>query len=344
MLPFLLIGSRLDSREVERLALWLAVLNLIAFGFALAELMIGVPAFFPDNPVTQIIYNSTDVGGKFRIPSIFANAHSFGGTMATTLPWLLAVWVRKNQSLRVRSLLMAAILATIVGVFMSATRTSVLQLAIIVVLATLSGKMPPIFQAVWILLLGGAGYIVFSEDRLQRFLTLFDTDRVADRIIGSVNMNLFELLATYPLGNGLGAGGTSLPYFLAYLVDNPVGLESEYSRILLELGIPGLLLWFGFIAWFIWHRPQEKHDSWLFCRQLLWVATLFQFLNCFLGIGMMTAIPQTALLLLGIGFAATPSVPATAARSKAPARIRRTTPSSTVAATGASAVVDARVS
>jgi hypothetical protein len=304
LLPFLLVGSRLESRETERLALWLAVLNLVAIGFAIAEYAMGVPAFYPENSVTRIIYDSHVTGG-LRIPATFANAHSFGGTMVATLPWLLAVWVQKQQSLRFRIVLMAAILAAIVGVFMSSTRTSVISLALIILLATLSGKMPPIFQIVWILLLGGAAYIVFNDDRLQRFMTLFDTEQVVERINGSVNASLIELICNYPLGNGIGAGGTSLPYFLTYLVQNPIVLESEYARIVLELGIPGLLLWTAFIGWFAYNRPRDAQDRWLFCRQLLWAATLFQFLNGFLGIGMFTAVPQSALCFLGIGFAMT---------------------------------------
>jgi hypothetical protein len=327
-LPFLLIGSRLEGREVERLALWLAALNLIAIGFAIAESIFGVPAFFPDNEVNRIIYSSMDVGGSYRIPSTFANAHSFGGTMATTLPWLLAAWTQKNQSYLLRIVLSAAILAAILGVFMSAVRTAAIELAVIVLVATLSGKMPPIFQVVWVFLLVGAGYIIFNDDRLQRFTTLLDTEKVSDRIVGSVNMDLIELFFAYPMGNGLGAGGTSLPYFLQHLVTNPIGLESEYSRILLELGIPGLVIWTAFFAWFIWNWPGQSADPWLFCRQLLWFATLFQFANCFLGIGMMTAIPNSAMFLLGIGFAATPQIRAPAKRSKAMRSADRTRPES----------------
>jgi hypothetical protein len=308
-LPFLLVGSRLEDHEAERLSIWLASLNLIAIGFAVAQFVIGVPAFFPDNEINKIIHASHDASGSYRIPATFANAHSFGGMMAMTLPWLLAAWTQKRQDFLIRTLLMAAILAAIIGVFMSAARTAVIELAIIVLVATLSGRMPPIFQTVWVFLLAGAASIVRNEDRFQRFMTLFDSDQVVDRIKGSVNISLFDLFCTYPMGNGLGAGGTSLPYFLTYLVINPIGLESEYSRILLELGIPGLLLWAGFIVWFLWHFPTGKHDPWIFCRQLLWFAALFQFGNGLVGIGMMTAIPQSAMLLLGIGFAATPRIP-----------------------------------
>src|SRR5262245_27970313 len=37
LVPFLLIGAWLSHRDTMVLAMWLAVLNLIAFGFALAE-------------------------------------------------------------------------------------------------------------------------------------------------------------------------------------------------------------------------------------------------------------------------------------------------------------------
>src|ERR1700722_8757077 len=69
LLPFLLVGGWLERRDAERLAVWLAALNLMAFVFAAAEYRLGVPAFYPENAVTEIIYKSKDLAGftAFRI-------------------------------------------------------------------------------------------------------------------------------------------------------------------------------------------------------------------------------------------------------------------------------------
>ena len=66
-------------------------------------------------------------------------------------------------------------------------------------------------------------------------------------------------MRTYPLGNGLGGGGTSVPYFLQDRIRNVVVMENEYARILLELGIPGLCMWGVFIGW-IFTRAQRQED------------------------------------------------------------------------------------
>ena len=90
------------------------------------------------------------------------------------------------------------------------------------------------------------GYLVATSPRLQRFTTLQDTSYVQTRITGSVNEGFLQQAADYPLGNGLGGGGTSIPYFLQDRLVNQVVIENEYGRIMLELGIPGLCIWVAF--------------------------------------------------------------------------------------------------
>ena len=55
----------------------------------------------------------------------------------------------------------------------------------------------------------------------------------------------------------LGGGGTSIPYFLQDRVKDPVGMENEYGRILLETGIPGLMIWLIFIFWTVAHTMPD---------------------------------------------------------------------------------------
>ena len=61
--PLLLIGSRIKGKDLFELSSGLAVLNLVAIGFAVAEYFLGVPRFFPFSPVTRIMYASGDVAG-----------------------------------------------------------------------------------------------------------------------------------------------------------------------------------------------------------------------------------------------------------------------------------------
>ncbi len=321
LLPFLLVGGWLDRRDGERLALWLSVLNLVAFGFALAEYRVGVPAFFPKNAVTEIIYKSHDVAGftAYRIPACFSSAHAFGGSMVLTLPWLAGAWVQAGRRVGRHLLLALGIAAAVMGTFMSAAREPIVLLFALICAALLSGEMRAGYWIGWVVILVGVGYVVSGEERLQRFTNLQDTAAVKERIEGSVNLSFTDLLVTYPIGNGLGGGGTSIPFFLHYLVKNPVGLENEYSRILLELGIPGLCLWVGFIGWTVLKRPSDPRDPWLLGRRLMWYAALATFAGALIGTGMLTAIPQSPVLFIAIGFLAAPRAEPAPAPAPAPA-------------------------
>jgi hypothetical protein len=329
LLPFLLFGGQLGPREARRLTFWIALLNLTAIGFAVAEYFRGVPAFYPKNAVTEIIYKSNDVAGytALRIPACFVTAHAFAGAMVGSLPWLLGAWFQRGNRLGQHLLLGAAAASAVLGVFMSATRLNIILLALLLAALLLSGRLRAGHALALAVLLCGVAWVVSGEKRLQRFLSLGETDKVAGRVEGSVNENFFELAVKYPIGNGLGAGGTSVPYFLEHLIRNPVGMENEYCRILLEEGLPGLAIWAAFIVWVARRRPNDPQDPWIIGRRLLWYAALANFAVGLMGTGMLTAIPQTALLFLGVGFLSTrrpapAEAPAPAAAGEAlPARL-----------------------
>ena len=63
------------------------------------------------------------------------------------------------------------------------------------------------------------------------------------------------------MGNGLGGGGTSMPYFLESQVRHPVQIENEYGRIMLEEGLPGLALWLGLILWTVTRRCRGRANN-----------------------------------------------------------------------------------
>src|SRR5207302_1691964 len=117
--------------RVETLAL--AVLNLIAFVFACAEFFGGVERFYPQNQVTQLIYNSAvderfdspDRLDALRIPATFTGAHAYAGTMTLTFAFLFGAWIQKKgwRWAWHRHLLSAAMAVTVIAVFMAAART-----------------------------------------------------------------------------------------------------------------------------------------------------------------------------------------------------------------------------
>jgi hypothetical protein len=185
---------------------------------------------------------------------------------------------------------------------MAAARVSAVVLFFLLGVTVLSGRLRGATYVPLLILAAGFFYVVSNNERLQRFTTLGDIDRVLLRVEGSVNLTFFELVLTYPMGNGLGAGGTSIPSFLHNQIKNPVVMENEYSRILLELGLPGLLLWLAFFAWVLSRPVLDKRDPWLLGRTLMFYLCVANLLLSLIGIGLLTSIPSTALLLVGMGF------------------------------------------
>jgi hypothetical protein len=113
-----------------------------------------------------------------------------------------------------------------------------------------------------------------------------------------VNSGLLDLLVEYPFGNGLGGGGTSLPFFLENRVRHRAIMENEYARIMLEQTCIGLCIWMAFIIWFVLRRFSAVARIWDLTEQLSWAAVTAYFGTAMIGIGLLTAIPQSMLFLL----------------------------------------------
>jgi hypothetical protein len=308
-LPMLFLGARLREKDLVEICWGMVALNLIVGGFAIAEYVLGVPRFFPPSPVTRIIYLSTDVaGGFFRIPATFVHAHAYGGMMGATLPFLLGFWSRlRNRYLR--WLVVLGIMAALLGVLVSAARLCFLMAAISLMAYLFTTRMSIGRRATFVLMLMGLASFTLGQERLQRFMSLSDTDYVTDRIAGSVNRGFWEILLEHPMGNGLGGGGTSMPYFLEGEVRNPIGQENEYSMILAEQGVIGLLLWIGFILWFFARAPVAfAKGPWDSARRIAWCGAAAGLGTAWIGIGMLNSIPGTVVLLLVMGWTTTSQV------------------------------------
>jgi hypothetical protein len=308
--PALILGARLKEKDLLQLSGAFAILNLISLGFGFTEYVTGIQRFYPVSTVTQIIYSSADVaGGFYRIPAIFSSAHAYGGTMVDSLPFLIGAWSR-TANRRFQLLLLAGAAAGLMGILLSATRVNFVIGTVMMVVAICVGQGSRKNKIVLLLLIAAIGLTALGNSRFQRFKSLSDTSYVEDRIAGSVNRGFFEILVEYPMGNGLGGGGTSMPYFLAGQVKNPIGMENEYGRILCEQGVIGLTLWIGFALWFVFSAPIAFQPSpWGSCRRMVWCLLAFMMASMVVGVGFLTAIPGSLIQLLGIGWVATRPAP-----------------------------------
>jgi hypothetical protein len=308
-LPFLVIGAMFDDQELRELAFWLTALNIVAFGFAAGEYVLGIQTFLPKNAATAVIYQSRDVAGytEYRIPSTFVNPAGYGGVMVMTLPLLLGAWARVKERTWNRVFYVVGIAVAVLGVFMCASRTQAVIMIVLGITVSLSFRVRMTAYLAWGAIAVAIGYMVATSPRLQRFTTLQDTSYVQTRISGSVNEGFLQQAADYPLGNGLGGGGTSIPYFLQDRLKNQVVIENEYGRIMLELGIPGLCIWLAFIFWVFTRAAPMRSDPWFIGRRLAYVACLLYLGTGVIGLGLLTWVPGTALLLFLIGWVAVPN-------------------------------------
>jgi len=186
---------------------------------------------------------------------------------------------------------------------MASTRTFFAVALLFITVALLSSNLGGKKRLIWGAAIVVVGIIAMSNERFQRFKTLEDSDLVMERIAGSVNKSFVEVLEEYPMGNGLGGGGTSMPYFLEGSIVRPVAIENEYGRILAEQGFIGLLLWIGFVLWCLTKRTAFAASPWLASRRLIWVWYLESFISAAIGLGLLTGIPTTFMFLLGVGWA-----------------------------------------
>jgi hypothetical protein len=308
-LPFLIIGTLFDDADLRDLAFWIAALDIVAFLFAGGEYFLGVPRFYPRNAATEIIYISQDVANytAFRIPATFVNPAGYGGVMVLGMPLLIGMWARSRERTWTRVYIAGALTAAVMGVFLCASRTQAVTMIVLAIVVTLSFRVRVTAYLAWGLIVAGVVWIVASSPRLQRFTTLQDTSFVEGRIRGSVNSSFLEQAENHPLGNGLGAGGTSIPYFLQDRIVDQGRIENEYARIVVEEGVPGLLLWSMFMVWVLTRAAPQRSDPWFLGRRLAYVAIMIFLLTGLTGLGLFTWIPGTPILFFLVGWISVPS-------------------------------------
>ncbi len=311
-LPVVLVASRMTDADLTALARTLGGMNLVALAVAVYEFQNGIEAVFPKNAVTEIMYRSGDVAGytAFRIPSTFLNAHSYGGTMLATLPFLLDRLFGRGAGVFDRLPAAVGVAAAVAGLLLCAARSPLIILAVALVVAWVCSRFSLwVGLAVAVLVAAGVGLASTSE-RLQRAATLDDTEAVARRVGGSVNETFLDLLVDYPLGAGMGSSvGTSIPYFLSDRAPTQVGLENELSRITVDQGWVGLGLWLTFVGWLVVRVPSAAFGvPWQLGRLLMYAVVVSSWGTAFIGTGLLSSVPSSVLLLVMMGVLATPAV------------------------------------
>src|SRR4029077_6189718 len=124
-------------------------------------------------------------------------------------------------------LISAALVASALGVFVAASRSHAIVfflMSLVMTLTIFTNRSLSAFRLRWVILIVCVGWAVSADGRLQRFTMLSDTESVGRRFAGSVNMTFLDVVSTYPIGNGLGGGGSSVPYFLQGRLEHPVGM------------------------------------------------------------------------------------------------------------------------
>lgn len=309
-LPFLLIGTRLTRKDLTITAQWLAILNLVALAFALAEYLQGVDRFFPRNVLTKVIYVSTaGQSGRLRIPATFAHAHAFGGAMVCSIPFLIEPYLSSRRRLW-QIVLAGGVVAGCLGILMSATRSNVI--VGVGALALLLIRHPALLanKAVLTLALAGGIAVAYSiangDDRIRRFEELGDTNMVIQRV-GTPDhhlQNVFEAVLKYPIGNGLAcAFGVSVPYFLQdpAVQRTIIGAESEFVRIAVTQGIIGIFVWLLFFTWVLTRRLCVESQRNTAALKFMHSLCLLVIASGIAGVGCLSGVPAGPMLFVMMG-------------------------------------------
>ena len=304
-LPVLLLATRLTAADLTTLARGLVVLNLVALAFGLYVYFNGIYSLYPRNAVTEIIYRSAWLGEQwhYRVPSSFLSAHAYGGTMLLTLPLLLNQTFSRRVHSPDRLFALTGTVAAIAGMLMCAARLPIVIFALAALVLWMCSRFSPAI-AVGVAGLLLAGLLIASRsERLRQVATLENTEFVSSRIRVSANQQFFELLTKYPLGAGMGsAAGTSIPYFLADQAPRQIGLENEYSRILVDQGLVGLFGWLVFLVWLLRRPPRLRgRMPWQLGTLAMYSLMVVTWCTAFIGAGLLSSVPGSVLMLTQMG-------------------------------------------
>jgi hypothetical protein len=304
-LPVLLIATRFRASDLTVLARNLAGLNLMALAGGIYVYQNGIESLYPQNAVTQIIYISKDVSGHeyYRVPSTFLSAHAYGGTMLFSLPFLLGQLFGPRVASWDRALATIGVVAAGVGILLCAARSPAVMIVLATAVVLVQSRFSPRVALVGAGLAIALVVVALSDERLQRVTTLEDTDYISTRVEDSTNVSLLELIASHPFGAGMGSSvGTSIPYFLADRAPKQIGLENEFSRILVDQGWIGLAGWIAYLFWLFRVPPPFRPAArWGVGVASMYGLCLVIWATALTGAGTLSSVPQSVLMLAQMG-------------------------------------------
>jgi hypothetical protein len=302
-LPIILLASQLTDEDYSCIGIALSLLNLVTLMVSLYLMQNGVEALYPSNAVTEIIYLSRDVGSDnlHRIPSTFLSSHAYGGTMMGSITIICGLILGQRGGITHKILYAVGLIAAVSGVVICASRQPMVVGAVILLSAWFVSGYSKKFSIVFVTIAALVGFLIASNERFQRVLTLNDSVFLHQRVYSSLNESLWEIFWTYPLGAGLGSSvGTSIPYFLVSRAPQPIGIENELCRIYVDQGIIGLTIWISFIVWLLIRIPRKKSHI----VHMAYAATMAIWATSFIGTGLLSSVPGTAMLMMQMGVVA----------------------------------------
>jgi hypothetical protein len=78
-------------------------------------------------------------------------------------------------------------------------------------------------------------------------------------------------------------------------------MESEYARLCLEEGIPGVLLWIWFVGWALLVDPRGYRKFGGSLEAGGWAVSVLAWIQAAVGTGLLASVPVTLLLFIYMG-------------------------------------------
>ncbi len=280
---FFLAYDALDSRQkIERMLLFLVFLMIPVSIYGILQYFLGLEHLFELAGGFSVYEHESYVGTtgtETRPPSTFVSTHSFASALTMVLLMLIGavIYFKRSRVLQLALLVSMPVMgvALLVTAVRNAVGSAVLGVFTLLVVERRVGLL------LIILIVGGIA--VYQVDAMtggeatNRISSIVeDPEYTVRRVVGPWR-SAVRHVADYPLGGGIASGmglgrvarraGLSAGRFdPEHRVLQP---ENEYARALVELGIPGFLLflWLLFTVmrntFLAYRAARERRDQWL---------------------------------------------------------------------------------
>lgn len=263
----LLAGAYRDS--------WLAIAVVLA---AFAGVLLGVLQVTSSDPLDSPWYLHA-VTNNGQATGFFANSNHMGTLLVSTVPFLVALYgSRRNRTQKLHAaaskiaILGGAMLVILVGIALNDSLAG-LGLGVAVLSASLFVRAPiERKQTRWGLAAAGlVGLVAISAmfaNPFQNNLTGVGAERDVSSRYTSYRNSLQATRDHFPAGSGLGSFADLYPRY-----ENPTTVDrtyinhvhNDYIEIVLETGLPGLVLLMFFLLWWVgravavWRAPTIEY-------------------------------------------------------------------------------------